>query len=353
MAGRAGRPQFDSEGIAIALAPEEVVQEARKEIKSQSKGRSNVDESKIWRACYSRAQQSAKAHGDATWDREGWQRLVEGAPAPLSSRTKITADVLLAVGFPDLAQPEADHLRLPAHSNLNIRTVIASLLLPDFERRQQLKTLDMVTANLRALGVLDEHGQQVKGQMIRKLRGVDGPFVYYALLARDPDALYARAMCEYLVDHDAVWKIVTRAETEKKREWNKNRLRERRREETQISWEDVEAEYDKAFPRELTEIEKVHAELAALLPHPELHGGKKMKTIWAEMEDQQLGFLDYVDKHDLAYEEGNLFSYLARVMRVAHTIFAVTEIDAFGTVEDAVRRKLAVIDDRVMDPAWM
>ena len=33
MSGRAGRPQFDSEGIAITLAPEDVVQDFRREIK--------------------------------------------------------------------------------------------------------------------------------------------------------------------------------------------------------------------------------------------------------------------------------------------------------------------------------
>jgi hypothetical protein len=357
MAGRAGRPQFDHEGIAITLAPDEVVQEARKEIKDASKGRHSFDETKIWRAVYAKAADSARRNNDVSWDQAAHTKLVEGAPAPLQSRTKVTADMLLAIGLPDLATPDAtlpaaEVEKLPPYLNLNIRTVIAHLLLPEHERRQQLSLLDQVTGNLRALGVLDEHGHQVKGEMIRKLRGVDGPFVYFALMARDMDYGLARALCEYLVDHDIIWKLLTRKDEDKKREWMRNRLRERRRDEPMVSWDDVEAEYDRQFPRELTPIEIVHAEFLAQMPHPELHGGKRWKNIWAQMEDENLDFLDFDEKHSLAYEEGNLFSYLARVMRVAHMLAEVTGIGEFSTVEEGIRRKLSVIDDRVMDPTW-
>jgi hypothetical protein len=357
MAGRAGRPQFDHEGIAITLAPDEVVQEARKEIKDANKGKFSFDEAKIWKAVYAKAADSARRNNDVSWDQAAHTKLVEGAPAPLQSRTKVTADMLLAIGLPDLTTPDAtlpapEVEKLPPYLNLNIRTVIAHLLLPEHERRQQLSLLDQVTGNLRALGVLDEHGHQVKGEMIRKLRGVDGPFVYYAIMARDMDYTLARALCEYLVDHDIIWKLLTRKDEDKKREWMRNRLRERRRDEPMVSWDDVEAEYDRQFPRELTPIEVVHAEFLAQLPHQELHGGKRAKNIWAQMEDEGLDFLDFDEKHSLAYEEGNLFSYLARVMRVAHMLAEVTSIGEFGTVEEGIRRKLSVIDDRVMDPSW-
>ena len=171
-------------------------------------------------------------------------------------------------------------------------------------------------------------------------------------MARDMDYTLARALCEYLVDHDIIWKLLTRKDEDKKREWMRNRLRERRRDEPMVSWDDVEAEYDRQFPRELTPIEVVHAEFLAQLPHQELHGGKRAKNIWAQMEDEGLDFLDFDEKHSLAYEEGNLFSYLARVMRVAHMLAEVTQIGEFSTVEEGIRRKLSVIDDRVMDPSW-
>jgi superfamily II DNA/RNA helicase len=351
MAGRAGRPQFDREGIAITLAPEEVVAEARRELKDAERGRGSVDAEKIWKNVTARVVSQAKAKGEVLWDRAAHERLVKGQPAPLASRTKVSADMVLAVGLPDLSvEPPSE--ALPPHLDLHIRSVIDNLLLPDHERREAKKTLEMVIANLRAMGVVDEHGKQIKGEMINKLRGVDGPFVYHALVQADMAYEDVRALVEYLVDHDVIWKLITRKDDDKRREWCRNRLRERRRDEPMVSWEDVEAEYEKTFPRELTKVEKIHAEFVASLPHPELHGGKKAKKVWAEMEDESLGFMDFVEKHGLAYEEGNLFSYLARVMRTARMIKDVTQIGEFETLELAIRQRLSVIDDRVMDPSW-
>lgn len=347
MAGRAGRPQFDREGIAITLAPEAVIQEARKEIKDAKKGRFSVDEARVWKAAYARAKSDAQRNADVTWDRDAHDRLVKGTPAPLASRTKVTAEQILAIGLPDLAAPPPEP-GLPVHLRLNIRTVIENLNLPDRDRQASIKALDQITANLQALGVLDEHGQQIAGEIIGKVRGIDGTFVYYALMNRALSLEDCRAMCEYLVDHDVIPRILGRKDEDARRDWIKSRLRERRREEPQVSWEDVEADWEREHPRELTPIEQLHAEFTAKLPHPELHGGKKPKAIWAELEDQHLGFMDFVEKHDLVYEEGNLFSYLARVMKVARMLHEVTTMDEFQTIEREVRMRLSVIDERVL-----
>ena len=58
------------------------------------------------------------------------------------------------------------------------------------------------------------------------------------------------------------------------------------------------------------------------MPHPELHGGKKPKNVWAQLEDGGPAFLEFVDKHSLEHEEGNLFSYLVRVMNFARKLGA-------------------------------
>ncbi len=346
MAGRAGRPQFDTCGLAITLAPEEIVQEVRKEIKDAGK-RYPADEQKIWRAAYQRAVGDARKNGDVTWNPGEHAKLVNGAPAPLSSKTKVTPEQILAIGLPDLALPYDP--TLPPYMDLNVRTVVANLLLPDRERQAALKLQQQITDNLLAMGVLDEHGKQIAGEIIGKLRGVDGPFVYYTLMAKQLAYEDARALVEFLVDHDAVWKVVTRKDEDKKREWMRARLRERRMAGDHVTWEDVEADYEKEFPRVLTPIEELHAQFTASIPHPELHGGKKAKTIWAQMEADDLGFLDMVEKHDLAYEEGNLFSYLARVMKTAKMLHEVTTLDEFRELEGSVRRKLSVIDERVLE----
>jgi len=42
-----------------------------------------------------------------------------------------------------------------------------------------------------------------------------------------------------------------------------------------------------------------------------------MKNVWAQLEDGGFTFLEFVDKHGLEHEEGNLFGYLVRVMNFA------------------------------------
>jgi hypothetical protein len=356
MSGRAGRPQFDTEGIAIVLAPEEVVQEIRKELKDAGRGGYKVNEEKIRKAVYSRAKSEAQRTQEVTWDAAVHQSLVHGKPAPLRSQTKITTEQILAIGLPDLVVEklpgEAAELdlekELPASYHLNIKTVIDHLLLGEGERREAHKRLAHVTENMQALGILDEHGQQIAGDAVRKLRGIDSLFVYYCLMHADLVYPLARALVEYLTDHDVIQKILNRAGDEKKREWMRERLRERRRDEPQVSWDDVEEDYERMFPRELTPVEKLHSEFLAAVPHPELHGGKRVKAIWAEMEDKDLGFMDFVEEKGLASEEGNLFSYLARIMKFARMLHEATGLDEFATLDTAVRTRLAAVDERVL-----
>src|SRR5262249_7177383 len=82
MAGRAGRPQFDKEGIAITLAPEEVVQEIRKELKDAGRGGYKVDEEKIRKSVYGRAKSGAQRAQESTGDAPGHRALGDGQPAP-------------------------------------------------------------------------------------------------------------------------------------------------------------------------------------------------------------------------------------------------------------------------------
>ncbi|MCB9637601.1 MAG: DEAD/DEAH box helicase [Myxococcales bacterium] len=591
MAGRAGRPQFDTEGIAITLAPEQVIQELRKELSDAARSPYKVDEEQIRRRAYSRARSKAQQNDDLIWDPEVHKALVEGKPAALKSHTKITAEQILAIGLPDLgeeqlpgeelvkAELEAKERRriereqeieqrakekerreqqrasgkafrgsglgsafsalssliptapkteseenatseaqedtstsetaeatsstaatssteatetaetkfaettdtaeattetaeveaqspasaetsdetsvtdeasakteateqaetpegtdvaadvttdvaaekrpkrsfsrlpkseqkywmdqalalekkprmtapeelpyhgvydlrtvpkqkahykldktsvenfenlsnLPAYLNLNIRTIIDNLFLEEMDRREAHKVLVKITANLKAMEILNERGVQEKGEMIGQLRGFDGPFVYYCLMEHDLSYERCRQLVEFLVDHDIIQKRLNRKDEEKKKEWIRNRLRERRQENSQVTWDDVREEYEREFPRQLEWIEEVHQSFIRLLPHPELHGGKLYKHVWADMEDNQQTFMEFVLQHDLDQEEGSLFSYLARVMKSARLLHEVTEVKEFYNIEFRIRQKLAVIDDRILDELW-
>ncbi|HWN66340.1 MAG TPA: hypothetical protein VNM90_01810, partial [Haliangium sp.] len=391
MAGRAGRPQFDSEGLAVVLGPEEVVQEVRKEIKNAQKKGLRVDEEKVRKGAYARARAEAQRRGEVIWDELIHQQLVQGEPAALTSRTQITPEQVLLIGLPDLTEAvlpgsaskdaaaspgpaagtasggggDADEVApalpeipevstrvpessLPAYMRLDIVTVVDNLLLSDGQKQQMHRLLAQVTDNLRAIGVIDEHGKQVAGELIRKLHGMDGLFVYYVLMNEQLEYEQCRELVEFLVDHDIIQKQLDRKDEDKRREWIRERLRERRQENPLVSWEDVEEEYAREFPRELTRIELVHQRFSAEVPHPQLHGGKMAKNIWAQMEDNDLAFLDFVDRHRLQHEEGSLFSYLIRVMNFAKNLGEATSMEQFTNIEGRVRRCLSMVDARLI-----
>jgi hypothetical protein len=226
--------------------------------------------------------------------------------------------------------------------------VVDNLLLGDRERREAHRRLAHVTDNLRALGVIDEHGRQIAGEMIGKLPGLDGLFLFHVMMGHQLDYEQCRELCEFLVDNDIIQRILDRKEIDKAKEWIRERLRERRQENPQVTWEDVEEEYEREFPRPLTFIEQVHQEFSARVPHPELHGGKSRKAVWATIEQSGADFLAFVDQHRLAHEEGSLFSYLARVMKCARVIHEATAIEQFAALEERVRGYLAVIDERLV-----
>src|SRR6476659_8976953 len=101
MAGRAGRPQVADLGLWLTLAPEQVVSDLQKELKAAAK-RPAYDEAKVKRSVYGRARSDAQRKGDVIWTPESHAELVKGEPAELRSKTKISAEQVLAIGLPDL-----------------------------------------------------------------------------------------------------------------------------------------------------------------------------------------------------------------------------------------------------------
>ena len=354
MAGRAGSPQFDDRGLAITLAPEQVVSNLKKELKTQK------DIERARKTVYGRARNDAQRKGDIVWTPELHQELVRGEPAELRSKTKITAEQVLAIGLPDLAAKglpgtEAEvrmaeaEASLPPSMRLDIVTVIDNLLLTERERKELQKILAQLVANMRAIGVIDEHGQQTSGEMIRTLQGMDGLFIYYVLFNHQLDYVELRQLVEYLIDHDVIQRQLDRKGEDEKKEWMRNWLREQRMENPHVTWDDAEAKYLQEHPRPLTKIEIIHGEFSGKVPHPELHGGKKAKDVWAQLEDGGVSFLEFVEKHNLQHEEGNLFSYLIRVMNFAQKLYEASQLSELEDMADRVKKLLGRIDLRLVD----
>jgi len=360
MAGRAGRPQFDDKGLAITLAPEQVVSDLKKELKDAAK-RPAYDESKVKKNVYNRARSDAQRKGDVLWTPEVHAELVKGEPAELRSKTKITAEQVLAIGLPDLAAKKTEDVSeadqrmadaeasLPPSMRLDIATVIEYLLLTERERKELGKVLDQLVANMQAIGVLDAHGKQISGDMIRQLQGMDGLLIYYILFNHQLEYVELRELVEYLIDHDIIQRQLDRKGEDEKKEWMRTWLREQRIENPHVTWEDAEAQWDKEHPRPLTKVELIHQEFSSKIPHPELHGGKKPKSTWAQIEDGGFSFLEFVEKHGLEHEEGNLFSYLVRVMNFAGKLYEASQLSEFEDMAERVKKLLGRIDLRMVE----
>lgn len=359
MAGRAGRPQFDDRGLAISLAPEEVVVDLRKELKDAGR-RGTIDEAKIRKTVYGRAKNAAVRTGELIWTPESHGELVRGEPAELRSKTKITAEQVLAIGLPDLtttslpghaatAPRVIDEIEasLPPSMRLDVVTVIDHLLIEPRARTELHKQLAWLVDNMKAIGVIDDHGKQVRGQMIKDLQGMDGLFVYHLLRNEQLDYEDYRTLVELLVEHEAVARMFDRKVEDAKREWCRTRLRELRDANPQAAWEDAEAEWDRAHPYEPSRMEAALQRFCAEVPHPELHGGKKQKRVWATMEDEKLGFMDLIEREGLAHEEGSLFSYLVRCMNTARKLGEASELEQFTELADKLKLVLAAVDARL------
>jgi hypothetical protein len=186
--------------------------------------------------------------------------------------------------------------------------------------------------------------------MIRELQGMDGLLIYYILFNHQLEYIELRELVEYMVDHDIIQRQLDRKGEDAKKEWCRAKLRELREAGAQATWDDAIAEYEKAHPRVLTKIELIHQEFSGKVPHPELHGGKKPKNVWAQLEDGGgIGFLEFVDRHHLEHEEGNLFTYLIRVMNFASKLGQVSSLSELDDMAERIKAMLGRIDIRMAE----
>ena len=214
-----------------------------------------------------------------------------------------------------MAEAEAS---LPPSMRLDIVTVIENLLLDRARAPGAAEVLAQLVDNLKAIGVIDEHGKQVSGQMIRELQGMDGLFIFYILFNHQLDYVELRELVEYLIDHDIIQRVLDRKGEDAKKEWMRTKLRELRVENPQSRGRTSRRLYEKEHPRELTKIElhpqRVRRQGPASRAARRQEGEER---VGAARGQWRLTFLEFVDKHGLEHEEGNLFSYLVRVMNFA------------------------------------
>jgi len=131
LAGRAGRPGFDPDGHVWAQAPDHVIENARALAKAG-------EDPKARR----KATKAKPPEGFVHYDEAAMERLVAGTPEPLTSRFRVTADVVASV----LARPDGpDALKHLLRTNHD----------PEPRRRQHRRRAIAVYRSLEAAGVAE------------------------------------------------------------------------------------------------------------------------------------------------------------------------------------------------------
>ena len=102
-------------------------------------------------------------------------------------------------------------------------------------------------------------------------------------------------------------------------------------------------------PRPLTKIELIHSEFAGKVPHPELHGGKKPKDTWAQLEDSGLSFLEFVEKHTSSTRKAIYSPTSIRVMNFAQKLFQASQLSELEDMAERVKKLLGQIDMRFVE----
>ncbi len=131
LAGRAGRPGFDPDGHVWVQAPEHVIDHARALAKAG-------DDPKARR----KATKSKPPEGFVHYDESTMQRLVAASPEPLTSRFRVTPDLVATV----LARPDG-----PAA----LKHLLATNHDPEPRRRQHRRRALAVYRSLEAAGVAE------------------------------------------------------------------------------------------------------------------------------------------------------------------------------------------------------
>jgi len=169
LAGRAGRPGFDPDGHVWVQAPDHVIENA----KAMSRA---GDDAKARR----KAAKARAPEGFVAYDEGSMQRLVGGRPEPLTSRFRVTADLVAGV----LARPDG-----PAALKRLLRTNHDT----DLRKREHRRRAIAVYRSLEAAGVADRRrgpdgrclgvrvGSLVEGDDERSTLRFSAPLVPFAI----------------------------------------------------------------------------------------------------------------------------------------------------------------------------
>ncbi|MFN8184992.1 MAG: DUF3516 domain-containing protein [Candidatus Nanopelagicales bacterium] len=286
IAGRAGRPGFDTSGFVVVQAPEHEIENERLLARAG-------DDAKKRR----RIVRKKPPEGVPTWNRSTFDRLVVAQPEPLESRFDITHAMVFNV----------------AHREDDPQAALLALLTDNHEdaaaKQAMAERAEAITASLVAAGVLTE-----------ELRVTDEVADDFAL--NQPLSTFALAAMELLDRESQSYAVDVLSVLEATLEDPRQVLyaqQSRARAEAVAAMKAEGIEYDErvelveevTWPRPLADLLDTAYDIYAQ-GHPWVTEYElKPKSVAREMYEMAMTFAEYISAYKLAASEGLLLRYLA------------------------------------------
>ena len=330
IAGRAGRRGFDTRGDVVVQAPEHVIENLKLEAKAQA-GKKVV-------------KRKPPEKGYVHWDKNTFERLMNGKPEPLKAQLEINHGMLLQA----LQDVEG-----PAHGYRRLLAVIAASHADAYRKRELKRTAAELFRSLRVAGVIHLKPLRVSTELQNDFSMMHALSLWLlGALKELPEqsseqerALTMLTLCESIVENPAV---ILRKQEDKLKTMKINELKaegvpydERIAALDEITYPKPHADWIYASFNEFSKL------------HPWLKGENiRPKSIAREMFETYASFNDYVREYGLQRSEGALLRYLSEVCKVLlHTVpqdLRSSELEDITAYFETMLRQV----DRSLLEAW-
>ena len=337
LAGRAGRPGFDPDGHVWVQAPDHIIDNARALAKAG-------DDPKARR----KATKAKPPEGFVHYDEAAMERLVGGTPEALTSRFRVTADLVAGV----LSRPDGpDALKHLLRTNHD----------PEPRRRQHRRRAIAVYRSLEAAGVAERVrdadgrcagvrvGSLVEGEDERAALRFSAPLMTFAI---EVVATFDRDDPAYVVD---VVSVVESVLEDPRQILNAQQNAARGAEVARLKADGVPYEErmerldDVTWPRPLAELlDTLFTTYRA--HHPWLTTDPAPKSIVREMLESGDSFATFVRRYRLERSEGLVLRYLTDAWRVLdRSLPDDVYIDALEDVVEWLGELIRATDATLLD----